>query len=118
MRIKIIVAMIAAALMFALGWQIAAAEVADINFREEIRDLAAQGGSNVGLLEPKSDAQMCDLVIQKAKAHGIDLQPSQVTVIRTNPGLHSTLYLAAYYSVPISLGVFSFRMHFTPSTNK
>ena len=118
---RIIKLILGAAVLFLLctaGWQVGSAEVANMNLQEEMRDLAAQAGTHVGFVTPKSDEEMKLAVILKAKEHGIDLNPTQVTVQRTNPGEASTLYLAADYTVWVNLGPFSFRRHFAPASDK
>lgn len=57
-------------------------------------------------------------MIRKAKEHGVDLEPGQVTVRRTTSGESSTLYLAADYTAHVNLAIFSFSLHFTPSSDK
>lgn len=100
------------------AWQVGAAEVANLNFQEDIRDLAAQAGTHVGVVIPRSDEQVMQVVIQKAGEHGIELTPEQVTVRRASTGEHSTWYLAVDYTVPINLGVTSFHMHFAPTSER
>ena len=101
-------------LAFTVGWQIGGAEIANMNLQEDIRDLSSQAGTHWGAHPPTSDEEIRDIVILKAKEHGIELSPSQVTVERTNPGAHSALYVEADYTQPVNLGVVSFRLHFTP----
>jgi hypothetical protein len=87
-----------------------------MNLQEELHDMAAQAGSHIGFVTPMRDEEVSRAVILKAKEHGIDLDPAQVTVRRTNPGENSKLYLAADYTVRVSVGPFSFRLHFRPSS--
>lgn len=100
------------------AWQIGAAEVANLNFQEDIRNLAAQAGTHVGFVAPRSEEQETQAVIQKAGDHGIQLAPEQVTVQSAHNGEQSTWYLKADYSVPIDLGITSFRLHFTPASDR
>jgi hypothetical protein len=100
------------------GWQIGSSEVANMNLQEDMRDMASQAGSRVGFITPSSDEDMSRAVVGKAKEHGIELEPAQVTVRRTTAGETSTLYLAADYSAPVHLAFFSFSLHFTPSSDK
>jgi hypothetical protein len=103
-----------------VGWQIGSWELADMNLQEEMHDLASQAGIHVGFVPPpSSDEDVSRAIIRRAKEHGIELNPTQVTVRRTNPGEKtSTLYLAADYTVPVNLAFFSFNLHFTPSSDK
>jgi hypothetical protein len=117
-RITIILGTAALILAVLPGWQIGACELANMNLQEDLRDLASQAGIHVGLVTPTSDEDVSLAVIRKAKDHGIELKPTQVTVRRTNPGATSTLYLAADYTVTVNLLFFSFNLHFTPSSDK
>ncbi|HUO14372.1 MAG TPA: hypothetical protein VMX38_05240 [Verrucomicrobiae bacterium] len=99
------------------AWQVASWELANANLQEDMRDMASQAGTRVGFVAPPSDQEIALLIMRKARDHGIELALAQVTVRRTNPGEHSTLYLAADYTVPVNLGPFSFRLHFRPATN-
>jgi hypothetical protein len=100
------------------GWQIGAAEIANMNLQEDIRDIASQAGTHLGVVVPKSDDDVSRAVILKAKEHGINLSPGQVTVRRMNPGEASTFYVTADYTVPVNVGFYSFPLHFTPSSDK
>jgi len=117
-RLKIIVGLTILVLVMMAGWQIGACEIANMNLQEDIRDMASQAGAHVGVVVPRSDEDVGRDVIRKAKEHGIELQLDQVTVRRTNSGETSTLYVAADYTVPVKLVLFSFNLHFTPSSDK
>jgi hypothetical protein len=117
-RIKVIVGLVVAVLVAAVGWQIGSWEVANATFQEEMRDLAAQAGTHIGFIVPKSDDEMREAVIEKAKDHGIVLIPEQVTVRRIGAGESTTMYLAAEYSVTVNAGVFAFHLRFAPSSMK
>ena len=112
--IKVILGVAVLVLAITVGWQIGSAEIANMNLQEDIRDLASQAGTHWGANAPRSDEEMRGLVILKAKEHGIDLDPSQVTVERANPGVHSTLFLSADYTQPVNLGIVTLPLHFTP----
>jgi len=113
---KLMIVLVLAALALSAGWQIASVELANMNLQEEMRDLASQAGAHVGFVPPSSDEDAKQSVVRKAKEHGIDITPEQVTVVRRGSEDHSTLHLSADYYVHVSLGLFSFQMHFTPST--
>lgn len=98
------------------GWQIAASYVANYQLQDDINDLAAQPAARVGLSPLASPNQLCSSVIAKAKDHGIKLEPKQVTAqITTTPDTW-TVYLAADYEAPVNMLVFSFPLHFMPSS--
>jgi hypothetical protein len=117
-RIKIILGITVLVFLVATGWQFGSWEVANMNLQEEMRDMASQAGSHIGFIAPLSDDELTRTIILKAKDHGMDLRPDQITVRRTNAGERSTLYLAADYTVPVNLLLFSFNLHFTPTSEK
>lgn len=117
-QIKLIVGLAVLVLAGAAVWQIAAWEIANTSLQEELRDLGAQAGTHIGLVASNSDEEMNRAVIRKAKEHGLELSPAQITVRRIGSGERTTFYLAADYTVPVNLGLFSFRLHFTPSSDK
>ncbi len=105
-------------LAISLAWSVSAAEVANVNLQEDIRDLAAQGGAQIGLRAPSSDEDIRNTVVRKAQEHGIALNPQEVTVRRTGSGDTSRLYIAAYYTVSVNFWLFSLNLHFSPSSDK
>ena len=118
-NLKIILGIVALVLALSTGWQIGAAVVANMNFQEDLRDMGSQAGAHVGVVVPPgSDEDAARAVIRKAKGHGIDLEPAQVTVRRMGSGETSTLYLTANYTVSINLALVSFNVHFTPSSER
>ena len=116
--IKVTLILAVLALVAFAAWQIGAAEIANLNLQEDIRNLAAQAGTHVGFVAPRSEEQETQAVIQKAGEHGIKLAPQQITVQRTHNGELSTWYLKADYTVPINLVIVSFQLHFTPASDK
>jgi hypothetical protein len=115
---KIILGLAVLAPVVTAGWQIGSWEVANMNLQEDIRDMASQAGTHLGIVVPKSDEDVRGDVVRKAKELGIELRSDQVTVRRTNPGEKSILYVAADYTVPVNMVLFSFNLHFTPSSDK
>ncbi len=111
-RIKII--LVLAVLAFAIlgGWRVGSTEVANMEFQEDLHDLASQHSFRFGNTPPKSEDELREDVIRKAREYDINLTPEQVTV-RTSP-----TFLAADYSVPVNLPRVSFTLHFTPSSDK
>ena len=117
-KIKVLFGLAVLALMVMAAWQIGGAEMANLNFREDIRDIAAQAGTHVGFQTPMSEEQVTQLVIEKANDHGIVLVQEQITVKRIPWRDLSTWYLAADYTVPVNLGFATIRLHFTPSSER
>jgi hypothetical protein len=117
-RLKIVVSIAIIVLLGMAAWQIGSWELANVTLQEDMRDMAALAGTRIGFKAPDSDEEVTQILIRKAKDHGIDLQPNQITVRHTTTGQISTLYLAADYTVPVNLLFFSFWLHFTPASNK
>ncbi len=92
--------------------QVTPPELANYSFQDDLREVAMAAGANPN----KTDEDLRNAVIRKAKEHNIELEPRQVTVQRiTSPGM-SAAYLAVDYSVPVNLPGYSFDLHFTPSS--
>jgi len=98
------------------GWQILAPAITNIVFQDELHDMAAQLGARIGLSPPSSDEELRNIVIRKAEAHDIPLQPGQVTVRRSGKTDSPVLFITVDYTVPVNLLVYSFTLHFNPSS--
>ena len=86
--------------------------LANYSFTDDLRTVAMLDSSNL----QKTDEDVRADVLRKAKDHDLLIEPKQVTVQRINtPGL-SAVYVAADYSVTISLPGYSFDMHFNPTS--
>lgn len=110
--LKTIVAVAVLGLIIFVGWRVGSAEIANMQFQGDLRDMATQGSFRYGNSPARSEDELRDAVIRKANEDGITLTPEQVTV-RTSP-----TYLAADYSVQVDLPKVSFSLHFTPSSDK
>lgn len=117
-NLKIILGIGVVLLALSVAWQIGACEIANVELRDDLRDLTAQLGVRSGLQDPKSVEEMRSTVVHKAKEHGIELGPEQVTVVRTGVEERATFYLAVDYMAPIRLPGYSFWLHFTPSSGR
>jgi len=94
------------------GFQIVPPELNNYSFTDDLRTVALMGGSN----PHTSDQELLDQVIKKGQEHGITLAPEQVTVQRIGTPGALAVYVAADYSVPVSLPGYSFTLHFTPNS--
>jgi len=94
------------------GFQIVPPELTNYSFTDDLKNLAMVGGAN----PHETDEQLVQEVIKKAQEHQIQLSAEQVTLQRIGTPGAPAVYLAAEYSVPISLPGYSFTMHFTPSS--
>ena len=108
--IAIVVAVIMA------GWQILEPEITNIVFQDELRDTAAQLGWHTGVSGLNSDEELRNIVIRKAAKHEIALNPKQVTVRRSGTGEYTVWYIAVDYTVPVNLLVYSYALHFKPTS--
>jgi hypothetical protein len=96
----------------AVGWQIASAELDNIEFHSDLRDISTQAAANVGLDSPKTDDQVRDEVVTAAAEHRIHLQPDQVKVERFTRDHYARFGLAVDYTARVNLLVGSFNLHF------
>jgi hypothetical protein len=117
-KVKLILGLTVLALAIIAGWQIASCELANFEFHEELRDLAAQGGARIGLSSFRTDEELRDAVIREAKRNDIQLEPEQVTVERTGTPQDPKIHLEADYKVRVRLPAGSFTLHFHPSSAK
>ena len=111
-------AVIALAVIAIAGWQIGSCELANLELQGDLRDVAAQVGTRIGLDAESTEEELRNVVVRKAQQHDIQLDPGQVTVIRTGTGESSVVYLAADYKVRVNLLGYSFALHFTPSSKR
>ena len=100
------------------GWKAGTSQVENMEFQDDLHDLAAQVGLGATYKSPKTDEDFRDAVIRKARERGIDLDPDQVTVRRDGSGMATTMYLAADYTVQVKLPGREFYLHFTPNSAK
>jgi hypothetical protein len=110
--IKAIVGVLVIVAVFYAIYQVVPPELANYSFTDDLRDIAMMAGAN-----PKTtDQDLVNQVMQKAQDHQIPLTPDEVSVQHFgSPGARA-VYVAADYSVPVSLPGYSFTLHFTPSS--
>ena len=91
-------------------FQILPPMLANYSFSDDLKTVSMMDGNS-----QKTDDDVREDVLRKAKEHDLPVEAKQVTVQRINtPGL-SAIYVAADYSVTISLPGYSFDMHFNPT---
>jgi hypothetical protein len=93
-------------------FQVAPPELTNYSFEDDLHSVAMMGGSN----PHTSDDELVASVIKKAQEHQITLAPENVTVQRIGTPGSPAVYIAADYSVPVTLPGYSFVLHFTPSS--
>ena len=101
-----------------VAYQIGACEVANLELREDLRDIAAQNAPRIGLTGPNSDEDIRNSVVRSARGHGIVLEPQQITVQRTGPVETPVFYLSVDYNVRVRLLVYTLVFHFTPTSER
>ena len=99
------------------GWQIAACYVANSELQSDLKDLAVQNGARIGLLSVATEDELRSDVVARAKNDGISLEPQQITVRRTMTPDVLSIDLAADYEARANLLVYSFPIHFAPSSS-
>jgi len=94
------------------GFEIVPPELTNYSFQDDLRNIAMVAGAN----PHQTDQELIDSILKKAHEHQITLAPEQITVQRIGTPGAPAVYVAADYSVPVSLPGYSFSMHFTPSS--
>jgi hypothetical protein len=82
------------------------------SFQDDLKTVAMMDSANM----QKTDEDVRNDVLRKAKERDLQLEPKQVTVQRIGTVGMSAVYVAADYSVTVNLPGYSFDMHFTPSS--
>lgn len=103
-------------IVVAAGWQIASAEISSIEFRDDLRYIAAQNAANIGVATPKTDDQVREDVVASAAEYGIHLQPDQIQLQRITIAHYlsntTRFNLAVSYTRRVNLLLYSFDLHF------
>jgi hypothetical protein len=110
--IKAVIGILAIVGSIYAAWQIVPPELSNYSFQDDLRNIALMSGSN----PRQTDQDILDAVMKKAQDHQITLTAEQVTVQRIGTPGAPAVYVAADYSVPVSLPGYSFTLHFTPSS--
>lgn len=94
------------------AWQIVPPELSNYSFQDDLQQIAMVGGAN----PHETDQQLAEAVMKKAQEHQIPLAPEQITVQRIGSPGAPAVYVAADYTIPVTLPGYSFTLHFTPSS--
>lgn len=113
---RIIAAVAILLMLCSAGWQIGKWELANVELRDDMHDMASELGARIGFSDSLSDEGFRTEVMRKARKYDIQLRPEQVTVVRSGEGIQARMYFAADYTVPIQLPGFSFQLHFKPES--
>jgi hypothetical protein len=117
-KVKIILGVLVFALFMSTGWQIASCELANYEFKDELKDVAAFNGARIGLLSQQTDDELRASVIRKAADHDIVLEPDQILVRRSGEGENAKVFLAAKYKARVRMPGISLVFHFTATSGR
>jgi hypothetical protein len=93
-------------------FQVAPPMLANYSFQDDLKTVSLMDSANL----QKTDEDVRNDVLRKAKEHDLPIDGKQITVQRINsPGL-SAVYIAVNYSVTINLPGYPFDMSFSPTT--
>jgi hypothetical protein len=93
-------------------FQIAPPMMANYSFRDDLRTVALMDSGSL----QKTEDDVREDVLKRAREHELPIDAKQITVQRINtPGV-SAVYVAVDYSVPVNLPGYSFDLHFTPDS--
>lgn len=115
-RIKVILGLAVAVVAIAAGGQVGLAEWTNLQFQDDLHDVAASVGQHIGMNAVANDDDLRKIVLRKAEGRGITLEPKQVTVRHTGAG--EPVSLGVDYDVVVSLHWYSFELHFSPASTK
>jgi hypothetical protein len=102
------------AIIFVVGacFEVAPPLMANYSFQDDLRNVALMDSGNF----QKTDDDIRNDVLRKAKDQNLPIDAKQITVQRiSTPGM-SAVYVAADYTVTVSLPGYSFDMHFNPTS--
>jgi hypothetical protein len=93
-------------------FQIVPPLMTNYSFSDDLKTVAMMDGGNL----QKTDEDVRNDVLKKAKEHDLQITGKQISVQRINtPGL-SAVWVAADYNVTVNLPGYSFDMHFNPDS--
>jgi hypothetical protein len=87
-KVTVIVGVIAVRLVAPLGWQVVSSEIANSELQEDLRDLASQNAARLALSPANTDEDFRNAIVPKAREHGIQLKPDQITAQRGERRTH------------------------------
>jgi hypothetical protein len=110
--IKLLLGLLAIVAVVVSLFQIVPPIMANYSFQDDLKTIALLDATNA----QKTDEDVRNDVLRKAREHELPLDAKQITVQRMNtPGIAS-VYLVADYTVTINLPGYSFSMHFNPNS--
>ena len=110
--VKAIIGIVVIAAALYTSYQVIPPELSNYSFQDDLHNIAMSGGANPHV----TDQVLIEQVLKKAEEHEIPLSPDQVTIQRIGSVGAPAVYLAADYSVPVTLPGYSFNLHFNPTS--
>ena len=111
-KLKIIAGFLLFLFVISTAWQIASCEFANYELKDDLKDVAAMGGSRLGLLAQSSDDDLRDTVIHRAAGYGIHLGRNQIQVQRAGTEENPRVFLEVKYRARIVFPGASLVFHF------
>jgi hypothetical protein len=109
---KALFGFVAIAVVVLALFEVAPPLMANYSFQDDLRTVALVDGANF----QKTEEDVRQDVVRRAREQNLPIEPKQITVQRINtPGM-SALYVSADYSVTVSFPGYSFDMHFNPNS--
>jgi hypothetical protein len=115
-KVKVILGLAVLALTVSTVWQIAACELANYEFKDELKDVASLNGAKIGLLAEQTDDELRATVIHKAADHDIVVEPDQILVRRSGTEENRKIVLVAKYQSRIWIPGLYLVFHFTATS--
>jgi hypothetical protein len=110
--VKALTGLLAIAAVFVGVFQVAPPIMANYSFEDDLKTVSLMDGAN----QQKTDEDVRNDVLRKAREHDLPVTPKQVTVQRVNTPGTAAVYVAVDYSVTINLPGYPVDMHFNPSS--
>jgi hypothetical protein len=110
--IKVFVGFLAIAAVVVGLFQVAPPMLASYSFSDDLKTVAMMDGPNT----QKTDDDIRNDVLRKAKEHELPVEAKQITIQHLNtPGLFA-VYVSVDYTVTINFPGYPFDMHFNPNS--
>jgi hypothetical protein len=110
--IKVFVGLLAMVAVVVGVFQVAPPMLASYSFSDDLKTVAMMDGAST----QKTDDDIRNDVLRKAKEHDLPIEAKQISVQRINtPGLFA-VYVSVDYAVTINLPGYPFDMHFNPNS--
>src|ERR1700678_542431 len=110
--IKAIIGFLVIVALFVGLFQVVPHMLANYSFSDDLKTVAMMDSSNL----QKTDDDIRNDVMKKVREHDLRIEPNKISVQTINPPGLTAIYLAADYTVTVSLPGYSFDMHFNPTT--